>query len=292
MPNNFLFIFILALFLLNLCFYVWDKPFDMRYQKHVEKFLYNKNSEISQPKRSRIDSFNFLDYSNQDWEVKKQLHFRQRLKQINNMQQHFYDQGHFYFAHHWDPTWACDYEERVGNFGDGGKWVCDTRKLAAQRNESEECNVISVGSQNDFSFEIGIHEINPDCNIFVFDHTSNNQNAPNYVKFFEFGLGSVDQNRLLTLRQALEKTKLLNKTVDILKIDCEGCEFDIYHQFVSPEFQIMQILIEVHFRSAMETHRFFQEMTKRFVIFHKEPNLLPSSRGDCVEYGFLRLNVE
>jgi len=274
---------ILVLFLLfsDKMFWLGQRPIRVKSHVSVPTFL----------RQSLLDSLNYFNYSDSDWALKKKMHGRQRLKQIQNMDQHVYEQGHFYFTHHWDPTWSCDFEERVGGFGDGGKWVCDTRRISAKQGKGEECNIISVGSQNEFSFENAIHDINPECNIYIFDHTASSVNAPNFVKYFHVGFGSSDRDSLVTLKTALHISNLTNKIVDILKIDCEGCEYEMYHQFASPEFKIMQILMEVHFTSSAAVHNMFQELTKTFVIFHKEPNLLPSSRGDCVEFGFLRVNV-
>ncbi len=226
-----------------------------------------------------------------DLQVKRQMHQRQLAKQLANMGHYMHQQGHNYFTYHWEPTWSCDFEERVGNFGDGGKWVCDTRRLASKVNRSEECNVVSVGSQNDFSFEMGIHDLNPQCNICVFDHTSSSGGAPDYIKFFQVGLGSVTQGSFANLKDALGMCGFSNKTVDVFKIDCEGCEYDIYGQFLPEASRIKQILVEIHFRNAEQTHRLFQNMTSKYSIFHKEPNLNPQSRGDCVEYGFVNTEV-
>ncbi len=45
-------------------------------------------------------------------------------KQQENMKNVFFKSGREYFQSHWEPSWNCELEERIGNFGDGGKWVC------------------------------------------------------------------------------------------------------------------------------------------------------------------------
>ena len=90
------------------------------------------------------------------------------------------------------------------------------------------------------------------------------------------------------MESALRKIGLWNKTVDIFKIDCEGCEKDIFQGFLKPDLR--QILIEVHMCfGPWNVNSFFEAMTAAgYVIFHKEPNTFGCS-GDCIEYGFVKL---
>ena len=223
-------------------------------------------------------------------DIKRDIHFRQMHKQQENMKNALFESGREYFQSHWEPSWNCELEERIGNFGDGGKWVCDAYTL---KQKKEECHIISIGSNNDFSFENELHNRLPQCKISVFDHTVSNPSPPPFVNYFSFGLGSENNNHsIITLDTALQKAGVAPSTgVDILKIDCESCEYDIYSQFVSSKYLISQILIEIHFRDSVSVHKMFQTlMSNNYVVFHKEPNLL-SSGGDCVEYGFLKLNL-
>ena len=224
-----------------------------------------------------------------NFHIKREIHYRQMNKQKENMNNALSESGRAYFQSHWEPTWKCELEERIGGFGDGGKWVCDANLL---KEKEGNCHIISIGSNNDFSFEHEVHKYFPRCKISVFDHTVANPSPPPYVDYFSFGLGSENNLQIITLETAFKKAGVSpQEGVDILKIDCENCEYDVYPQFISSKYAISQILIEIHFRDSASAHQLFQAMTNNnYVIFHKESNTIGCS-GDCVEYGFLKLNV-
>jgi hypothetical protein len=224
-----------------------------------------------------------------NFNIKRDIHLRQMKKQKENMNNAISESGRAYFQSHWEPSWKCEFEERIGNFGDGGKWVCDANSLKEKKGN---CHIISIGSNNDFSFEVEVHNYFPQCKISVFDHTVSNPSPPPYVDYFSFGLGSENNLPIITLETAFQKAGVSPEDgVDILKIDCEGCEYDVYPQFISTKYFISQILIEIHFRNSASVHKMFQSLTSNnYVVFHKESNTIGCS-GDCVEYGFLRLNL-
>lgn len=228
------------------------------------------------------ESFDFLSYSNEDWQRKKDIHNWQSKRQHGKQ----HSEGKKFYQENWEPTWSCGYEKRIGKIGDGGKWVCEAYLIA----EATNCNVISIGSANDWSFENAIHELNPKCKIFTFDHTITPKDKPDFVQFHALGLGPTVQGNIGTMNYLLQTAGLSDKVVDILKIDCEGCEWQIYHEFFSGF--IRQILIELHGVGPMHrSNEFFKAMDKNgYVIFHKEPNTLGCS-GDCIEYAFLKLNL-
>jgi hypothetical protein len=82
------------------------------------------------------------------------------------------------------------------------------------------------------------------------------------------------------------------KVIDLLKIDCEGCEMTTFGTWFDEQTIIRQIQIEVHGGTAGGSAlRFFQFLRQKgYVIFHKEPNTI-GCRGDCVEYSFLLLDM-
>jgi hypothetical protein len=183
-----------------------------------------------------------------------------------------------------------------------------------------DCVIFSIGSNNQWDFEHALHQVNPRCEIFTFDHTVKNARVPLFVKFFPLGLGASDSEggSSKTLRGLMEAAGVANRSIDILKIDCEGCELNVASQFSSSSSAVFirQILVEMHinpWRRAQEfdghpssskwqyspdllpqlfdrTHEFFESMRGNgYVIFHKEPNL--SCDGRCVEYSFINLNL-
>ena len=60
----------------------------------------------------------------------------------------------------WKESFVCPVPlMRIGQ-GDGGKLVCDLRRL-----KQDDCLVFSIGSKGDFSFETEILKINSKCEI-------------------------------------------------------------------------------------------------------------------------------
>jgi len=235
-------------------------------------------------KKSAAESFGFLEYTDAKWERKKKVHARQSTRQHGPQS----GTGRVFFQNNWEPSWSCGFEQRIGRIGDGGKWVCDAYLVS----EASECNVLSVGSNHDWSFETSVHELNPRCKIHTFDHTSGPAGKPDYVHFYATGLGPAKIGSVQTMDGILEMAGLHNKTVDLMKIDCEGCELEVYPQFTAGF--IRQVLVEIHMPARVrpaQVNNLFEHMQRHgYVIFHKEPNTLGCS-GDCIEYGFLKLNL-
>lgn len=256
-------------------------------------------TQNSRYQKSLEESHGFLRYSEKQWERKKKIHRwqsgRQRGKQTTT--------GPTFYQNNWEPTWSCGYEQRIGNLGDGGKWVCDAYLIA----EAPACNILSIGSDNDWSFEEAMHNLNPRCKIHTFDHTimGRVKNKPDYVNYYPMGLGPQSAGPIGTMDVLLQAAGLSNTSVDILKIDCEGCEYMVYNEFFKGF--IRQIMIELHGISCpnnypgtsscrnkagpLHVNQFFESMDLNgYVIFHKEPNTLGSG-GDCIEYAFVKLNL-
>ena len=134
--------------------------------------------------------------------------------------------------------------------GDGAKWVCDPHRiaiLAAERRKADPkhhgCVVYSVGSNGDFTFELGLQkEVGAGtCEFHIFDIDSYELRVPKELKRVEFhhwGLSHVkrketrhsakgDANNYIQYKTVSDTIKELNHekldVIDIFKIDCEGC---------------------------------------------------------------------
>jgi hypothetical protein len=81
--------------------------------------------------------------------------------------------------------------------------------------------------------------------------------------------------------------------IDILKIDCEGCEWDVYKDWFNKDIPpINQILVEVHRSPKDKVIDFFDDMyNEGYATFHKEFNT-QYARGNCVEYAFMKLDKD
>ena len=58
--------------------------------------------------------------------------------------------ANIFFQLHYEPTFSCTLEERVGPIMDGGKWICDPPAL---QHPPQRCLVYSIGSEKDTLFE-------------------------------------------------------------------------------------------------------------------------------------------
>lgn len=208
-----------------------------------------------------------------------------------------------WYQNNWEPAFTCLHERRIGRWGDGGKWICDPHRIR-HKASSDPCLVYSVGSKNDFSFEEAVmNDISMECEIHTFDPTigENPSRLPNYgnTTFHPWGLSHKDEGAYKTMGTFVRDLQHEKREIDILKIDCEGCEWTSYSTWFDKDIIVRQILIELHGGVTSADHgnnslsalKFMQHLQGLgYVIFHKEPNTL-GCKGRCIEYGFLRLNI-
>jgi hypothetical protein len=231
--------------------------------------------------KSLIESDNFICESDELWNERKVLY---QIQDKANMQK---IKNSIFFLTNWEPNFHCSHARRIGEMGDGGKWVCDVFRL---KNRSD-CLIYSVGSDGDFSFELYMKEALPNCEIHTFDLSF--YECPNNICIFHqmiFGNGTYPRDSK-SWQMIIEELKHQNRLIDVLKIDIEGGEYIFFpslFQAVKTSFP-RQILVEVHPRDPQDIHAFFELLrANNYVIFNKEPNLLAGP--DYFEYTFLKLN--
>ncbi|CAI5499641.1 unnamed protein product, partial [Closterium sp. Naga37s-1] len=123
------------------------------------------------------------------------------------------------------PAYPCLMEERLGTWLDGGKWVCRPSLLNASS------VVYSIGSDGKDSFEEEIFS-RFKSQIHVFDHTLTPRKKAKVerkkaYKFHPVGL-AVSSNESASLSSFKDLTTMLGHSfVDIFKVDCESCEYDV-----------------------------------------------------------------
>lgn len=255
------------------------------------------------------------------------------------------------------------FEKRYQAFGDGPKFVCGGSYIASlvtatssssngsgdnsegignkDHGGTPSCLVYSIGSKNEIEFEASIHKyIGRHCEVHTFDPTLGDEPfiGGEYSAFHPWGLGGDGEEMAITVGRNSEEeyrftakslTTMMsdlghaNRTVDILKIDCEGCEWKVmpkvFESIAAEETKVNQIQIELHSNkggqpffgsdqvvdpsyyddsndsatsgATMALHlRDFFELADRaqMRIFHKERNAWGSSGGSkCVEYSFV-----
>lgn len=221
-----------------------------------------------------------------------------------------------FYQTHYEPFFACRHERRIGNRGDGGKWVCDPHRLKTTHGKTNRCLVYSVGSSGRFDFEKSVlDDIGSHCEIHTFDFGNYSHMAPAGVHYHQWGLAaeSDPSNKFKTLQQTTKELGHRDETIDIFKIgkqcfqsdffsrsfylflflsDCEGCEWTTVNTWFDADVTLRQILVEVH-GVKDETVPFFETLYRNnYVITHKEPNILGKNMGALVEFAFLKLGAE
>lgn len=215
-----------------------------------------------------------------------------------------------------EPSFACAGEERLGKQGDGGKWVCNPGELA----KKPTCLVYSIGSNNKFDFESALlDKVSKNCEIHVFDHTVSTlrlvskQRKPWRVHFHQIGLAATTSRDggvgFKSLSDMVRDLGHVGRTIDIFKIDCEGCEWMTFASWFDAPVKISQILVEVHQGTVVSegryseddddeaaakfppAKRFFQRLhDENFAIFHKEANIQWTAFENlCLEFALVRL---
>lgn len=223
-----------------------------------------------------------------------------------------------WLMHNVDPIFTCPNLRRVGGRGDGPKWVCDPHRLRTL----PDCLVYSVGSGGLYLFEDGLVDLllksnstrqqrqkpYPNCEIHVFDPSPDyaRQSDPETknIHYHPWGIsssyeaGAGQQNGLdfLSFPATLEKLGHVGRRIDIFKIDCEGCEWFSFKDWLDPAVDIRQILIETHhdrgqqYATAVE---FFDRFLDRgFAMFSKEINTLGTICDHFFEWSFVRLHPD
>ena len=193
---------------------------------------------------------------------------------------------------------------RIGSLDDGGKVLVNPFHLYTDR----QCLAYSVGSNADFSFEEALLRIsNRACEIHTFDPTLD-PHAKNFMKMvssrfgFEFHdagfAGAPDlEGKYDTLQGFLTKLGHTNRTLDILKVDCEGCEYQFFPQVVEAvkegRLEIGILNVELHsalqdFKAGPVVHQFFEWMDSIDMrLYSKDPNVVGCDGYKCSEFSWI-----
>lgn len=216
-----------------------------------------------------------------------------------------------WYQHNWDADFTCPHETKIGGISDGSKWICDPHRLK-QRNgkvgeiektSKDNCLVYSFGrgSPNtrifDFAFEVGLLKLlgGPgSCEIHYFDHRLEQfeGNVPKGIIIHKWGLeGTVDlslsRRNFMTLKETVRHLGHEGRDLDILRIDCEGCEWHTYKEWLISGVTPKQIVTTLHGAPRNEDNIFEMLEADNYVIFHREADMRYG--GMWQEYGFLKL---
>jgi len=180
---------------------------------------------------------------------------------------------------------VCKNQHRLGPEGEGGKVICETAML-----RSVDCLLVSVGSNGQVEFESAVHTLAPHCKIDIWDGTLNGgrmklrRAIPSYATFIPSNFNAATWQHYQNYSR-----------VDVLKIDCEGCEWRDLEPWLN-NVCTSQLLIEMHMTPATvhggEFKRLLTRLTRIFTLFYGEPNMACGWRDTttraCVELALVR----
>eukprot|EP00540_Astrosyne_radiata_P001219 CAMPEP_0116834784 /NCGR_PEP_ID=MMETSP0418-20121206/7179_1 /TAXON_ID=1158023 /ORGANISM="Astrosyne radiata, Strain 13vi08-1A" /LENGTH=305 /DNA_ID=CAMNT_0004464373 /DNA_START=37 /DNA_END=954 /DNA_ORIENTATION=- len=248
---------------------------------------------------AKEESFGFFDdIPKKDWLRRKALS-RTRMHDVNFEPRTF--RGHIaasapYHQLNWDPDFSCSFKDLVGD-----KWLCDPHRL-----ENQPCLVLSVGPNPDFMFERALAKMHPHCEIHTFDPASREmEDLPPSVHHHAIGIKpSYEMNRKVaavktvfmqrrrwdvpekTLGELQKELKLQDRQVSILSVDCTGCEWYTYKDFLKIGAQ--QMVLEMHETPGNRNETMFDMHNAGYVIVHKDPEF-DMSGGAYTQYTMVKL---
>jgi len=219
------------------------------------------------------------------------------------------DLARHFWADYFDPEFTCVDEIRFGKLGDGGKWICDPHRIVEDTIDGKDtCLVYSVGSNGHFQFEEEVKTlISKDCEIHTFD-PNDYRYKPNLkegvyfekeaekvgAQFHKWGIGLENGPIFKTFKEVITTLNHTNKIIDIMKIDCEGCEAKQYSKWLSDWKEtgvlVRQVLMEIHLAPLAIEDLFASFQKEGYVIFHKEANYL--SKGTAIEVALVLLSPD
>lgn len=247
----------------------------------------------------------YQSISNNEWKMRQVLARNATFHRYVGHPRRLWDKPNLWYYNNYDPIFSCPFVKRVKGIGDGPKWTCDPHQLRRvarelhQKDPRQPCLLYSVGSNGNYQWEDGIfHETDGLCEIHVFDYSQNytrKKNAQRNIHFHQWGVqGSTEERRGKQWKSLPEIIQALgheDRTIQMLKIDCEGCEWDSYEDWIG--LGIRQILIETHSLPANKSlglHFFDSFIQHDYVLYSKEVN--PWGGGQYVEFSYLKLHPD
>ncbi|KAJ7653048.1 methyltransferase domain-containing protein [Mycena rosella] len=219
--------------------------------------------------------------------------------------------GQFYTL--WDffpPAYQCPHRvTRLGTLGDGGKYICGMKRVAAKKS----CVVYSFGINGDSSFEADVLQRAPGCEVYGYDFSvkgfgpeiTADPSLALRAHFFPWALGHADDPTdnppMYTLQALMRKNG--HSFIDILKIDIEGHEYKSLEAFMdahaaSGVLPFGQLQLEIHASGGTEHESFdvilpWWERLEKMGLrpFFSEPNLvyvnIAKGVPNLIEYSFI-----
>ena len=253
----------------------------------------------------------FADISADDWKKRAQqtktvLREQDALNAVASP-----DEPATWWLKNWQTNFQCHQEVQIN-----GKYICDPFRLVAQAVEyvnsggkaGKECIVyVSGGDEVQFGnqfldytlarvMEVGL--TTPVCDVHLFHpnlQISGSQQRDNLVAHSwgfkpKLPVNNSTGAAFKTIEDTMQELGHTDKAISVLALDCEQCEWDIYHDILSVGSSIHQLLIQMHgVPNPNAAHSMFNAMRANgYVITHKEDE--PHGNGEVYDYSFLKLS--
>lgn len=267
-------------------------------------------------------SFGLLnDIPNEEWEkIRRKVHTQSIYQNPENPLLRVHE-TEYWLQNNLNPNFDCNKKEQIGgqNLEDGVKFVCNPDRLTTHKtdegDEEKGCLVYSIGCAGNYVFEDGLSErLKNKCEIHVFDPARKwarrgdpeTKNIHYHAWGFVRSLDRQAKSRVWpagvggefkTFQETIEALGHKNRTIDLFKIDCEGCEYSTYKDWIGHD--IRQILVEIHgvptpdgppgfwYSENMDVSEYYGEYQKNgFALYHSHPY----QKG--VELGYIRLDQD
>ena len=246
----------------------------------------------------------FSDMDTKEWEYRQEMARAEessRGGRQNNQPPAFY----IYSFH---PFFSCPHLRRVGS-----RFLCDVHRIPdivrddmapplsvnrRVRSPGSRCLVYSFGHHDELSMEEGIQQIvgNTACDVHVFDPTPTRLQLSYYREHnfqnHEWGLVGSSSSAKKKKRGGNKVYKTLGKTmqelghegrvIDVLTINCNGCEWDMVPDLLGLGNRIVQLVVKTHNLAdpPMATYDFFTKLYHNgYVLLHKDIKNDPGGSG-------------
>eukprot|EP01084_Bolivina_argentea_P204538 349315_1 len=159
-------------------------------------------------------------------------------------------------------------------------------------NENNECIIYSIGISNEYQFDISMTNMNMGCTLYMFDcRVKYDYNFSTNAVFYpwcliphKMSLNNNTNETHVSIIDIIKYFKHENKIINIFKIDCEGCEYDILNDlmnyknnFIKTNIKQIYINIELH----TFKNKYMKILSKLFNTFKSNNFFVHKSNINC-----------
>ena len=238
--------------------------------------------------------------------------------ELKNRQQQ--EHAHLFYRDNYDSEFTCLNEMQLEVTHDHhsdhqtAKWLCDPDRIQSTSQERIKLGgngcliyLFDEGKGDPRQFWKDVYdELGKNCEIHLFaPHLDWSPERLNYLDEISsenqdslvshaWGIEGKSHSHLgrkdyLTLQETLVELGHVGHTIDVLSLECDGCEWSVYNDILHSDLIFTQLLVELH-GAPYQVNDFFLEMKQNgYVVFHRETNMIEKGGGQNHAYSFIRL---